>query len=146
MSSKGTIRELVGGWVNDALELGLSDELAHELVAGALADLARYNEDIAKELDDLVQFDRIIPGPIGVLLELGDEKAFRALVLLVAGIDELFRRDPEKQAARIAHRIVKKDARRARRSPLWLLKQALRNAKHPEAIASIERAIAMESK
>jgi hypothetical protein len=33
-----------------------------------------------------------------------------------------------------------------RRDPLWLLKQALRNAKHPEAIASIERAIAMESK
>ena len=143
MSNEGDkLSELVAGWVNDAVELGFKPKAAHELVASVLADLAAHDELFAEKLDALVQFDKLIPGKLGQLLEIGDRAAFRAIVNMVGDIDELFKRDPVKVAARQKLKLLRKEARRARKSPVWHLKQALKKVIDTEAKASIERALA----
>jgi hypothetical protein len=115
------------------------DDKVVEHIASAIVDSLKP-EQVGRFFDDAIQ----LPQPF----ESWDDKAiawlFGALLEWISKVD--LSRDPVKVAARQKRRQVRKAARRARRDPLWLLKQALRNAKHPEAIASIERAIAMESK
>lgn len=142
----GSIESLVAGWVDDAVSAGFERGAAREVVASILGDLAEHDELFAEKLDALVQFDKLVPGKLGQLLEIGDRAAFKALVGFVGDIDELFDRDPVKVAARQKRRQARKEARRARRSPVWHLKQALRRVTGPEAKASIERALARVEK
>lgn len=142
MTDQEKLQQLVAGWVNDAVELGFKPAHAHELVASMLADLATHDDLFAEKLDALVAFDELVPGKLGKLLEMGDRAAIKALINAVANIDELFDRDPAKVELRIKWRLMRKEAKRARRSPRWHLKQALKRTEDAEARASIERALA----
>jgi len=136
------VQDLISGWVDDAVAAGFKRGAAHEIVAGVLEDLAAHDEAFAEKLDALVQFDVILPGKLGELIEFGDRVVFKALIGFVSDVDEMFKRDPVQVAFRQKRRAMRKEARRARKSPAWHLKQAARRVIDPEAKASIERALA----
>ena len=88
-----------------------AQDLTEELVESK-GDEDKTIHAVADFLDAILPLDALIPGPLGKLAEEADGLLFEEIV---AGLSELFKIDPEKQAARRERRKERQADRKERR-------------------------------